>query len=46
MLEALQGIEKASKAGYGSDADVQTLETLRGKCMDRLKRFPEAVSAY
>ncbi len=25
---------------------MQALETLRGKCLDRLKRFPEAISAY
>jgi predicted negative regulator of RcsB-dependent stress response len=46
ISETLHSVEKAQGAGYGSDADVQTLETLRGKCLDRLKRFPEAISAY
>ena len=44
--EALKELEKAQAGGFTSDSDVQALETLRGKCLDRLKRFPEAVSAY
>jgi tetratricopeptide (TPR) repeat protein len=42
---ALDQAKIASEA-YRSDEDVQHLETLRGKCLDRLKQYQEAVAAY
>ena len=42
---ALSYLDKASGSA-ASDYDVCSVEIARGKCLDRLKRFPEAVAAY
>lgn len=43
--KALSLFDKA-QASTSSDEDVCMLEMARGKCLERLKRFPEAVAAY
>ncbi len=39
-------LEKAQQTGFQSDEDVSMVETLRGKCFDRLRNFKEAITAY
>ncbi|TNV86060.1 hypothetical protein FGO68_gene7424 [Halteria grandinella] len=44
--KALSYLDKASSQAASSDEDVCALELARGKCLDRLKRFQEAIGAY